>query len=57
MLLITEMVTKVRLNLKAKIIMGIVTINEDVGNMTLSRTNQNNVKSYPLTCQRMGTFS
>ena len=50
MLLITEMVTKVRLNLKAKIIMGIVTINEEVGNMTLSRTNQNNVKSYPLTC-------
>ena len=57
MLLITEMVTKVRLNLKAKIIMGIVTINEEVGNMTLSRTNQNNVKSYPLTCKRMGTFS
>ena len=57
MLLITEMVTKVRLNLKAKIIMGIATINEEVGNMTLSRTNQNNVKSYPLTCQRMGTFS
>ena len=50
MLLIPEMVTKVRLNLKAKIIMGIATINEEVGNMTLSRTNQNNVKSYPLTC-------